>query len=160
MMREEVRVVAVTGDYAEVVGYRQSGCSGCHAKSSCTMLAGTAAAGQETRVLALNTVGAQVGDRVTLEISERQFLRASFLVYILPLVFLFLAAGVVKTILSPLVSEELADAGSALAGLVAMAVFFLWLRHHTHGPHAKGKFQPVIARLDGGGDTFHCDDLC
>ncbi|MBF0610423.1 MAG: SoxR reducing system RseC family protein [Magnetococcales bacterium] len=159
MMREEVRVVAVNGDYAEVVGQRQSGCSGCHAKASCSMMGGNRS-GEETRVWALNQAHAQVGEWVTLEISERQFLRASFLVYLMPLFFLFLAAAGVRTLMLPYGSEDMADGMAALAGLLAVALFFWWLRHHTHGPDAKGRFQPVIKKPDLVGNSFHCDDHC
>lgn len=128
MMREEGLVLALDGDYAIVSGWRKKGCGSCHAQSTCAALSG-GLGNREVQIRAHNTCHAEVGDRVMLEISERQFLNASFWVYIFPMLALLLVGGGATHLLEGMALEPgRADLLGALTGLAAMAGSFLLIR--------------------------------
>ena len=84
MMREEGTVIALEGDLAVVLGQRKKSCGNCAGESSCTTLS-VGAGKRENQFRAVNRAGAKVGERVVLEISEKVFLKASGMLYGLPL---------------------------------------------------------------------------
>ncbi|MBF0381362.1 MAG: SoxR reducing system RseC family protein [Magnetococcales bacterium] len=147
MLREEVLVVAVDGQYATVSSQRKSACGSCHAESSCNVLSGGKTK-QDTQIRAMNPVGALVGQRVLLEISEQQFLKASFLVYVLPVVSL-LFFGVFARYLAVKygVSPESAEGVGGLVGIIALVMTFFGLsklNHHIEGDDSR---RPVISKI-------------
>ena len=81
-------VIRVDGDTAWVTTTKTSACEGCAAKSSCTVLGG----GKEMEVEAVNNVGARVGQKVILYFQTSPLLKATFLLYVLPILFLILGA--------------------------------------------------------------------
>ena len=86
-MTREVQVRRVLdGGYAEVVMERPTACSG-----DCHHCAGGCTAAREIMVVrAKNLIGAKAGDVVLLELSARQLLKISLLVYFTPIVLFFL----------------------------------------------------------------------
>lgn len=83
MMQEQVGVVLeVSGSMAKVKATRHSDCENCGA-----------CPGNQAMVLeARNPVGAKPGQRVAFEVKEVNMLKAAFIVYMLPLVAIFLGA--------------------------------------------------------------------
>lgn len=112
-MRQFGEVVAVHGDMAKVKVVQHSACSGCHQKC------GMAHEMKEISVDARNLIAAEVGDKVLLELHHRQVLNAALMVYILPLLFLFIGVGIgtyyLDTELQALVVGLLGLGGSFLA---------------------------------------------
>ena len=90
-MIEERGIVRGREDsYALVETARQSLCGGCGA----TMLCGSLAGGKPVlTVRAKDPVGAEVGEAVTLGVSERAFLKTAFLIYLGPVLAL-LSVGI------------------------------------------------------------------
>ncbi|MBF0213696.1 MAG: SoxR reducing system RseC family protein [Magnetococcales bacterium] len=134
MIREEGIVVALEGDFAVVSGQRQKMCGTCHNSNTCTVLSG--GLGQRSiKIRARNACHARVGERVFIEISERTFLRASFLVYILPLVVLFAMVSWARFLIQTLGWSVDIEAFSALVGFVSLALTFYWLQRRSarHG---------------------------
>ncbi|MBF0271574.1 MAG: SoxR reducing system RseC family protein [Magnetococcales bacterium] len=147
MIREEGIVVALEGDYAVVSGQRQKMCGTCHNVNTCTVLSG--GLGQRSiKVHALNACHARVGERVFIEISERSFLRASFLVYILPLVVLFATVSWARYLMQTMAWQIDIEAFSALVGLLSLVVTFLWLRQRS-GRYDRGHREggPVVVEI-------------
>jgi len=120
-MTEVGTVVERTKDGEVVVEVgRSSACDACHAKGACFSTL------QERRTLmtAIDPIGVEVGDRVTLELDDRTFLRAVAVVYMIPLLMLIAGAAITYILLSgPAFAEsrDLASAGGALVG-VALGV--------------------------------------
>ncbi|MBT9175921.1 MAG: hypothetical protein DDT20_00223 [Firmicutes bacterium] len=86
-MRQVGEVMAVYGSTATVKVRKHSACAECRHK--CVM-------GHETKEVAVtadNRAQAEVGDTVSLELSDRQVLQAAFLIYIVPVLFLFAGVG-------------------------------------------------------------------
>lgn len=91
---ESGQVISVSGDQAWVQVLRQSACQSCSARHGCGQKAlATLSGGQSRQVRVSNRLGARPGDRVTLAIESSTLLRASLLVYALPLLLMVLAAG-------------------------------------------------------------------
>ncbi|WP_130471777.1 SoxR reducing system RseC family protein [Candidatus Magnetaquicoccus inordinatus] len=145
MLREEGVVVAVEGEYAIVANQRRGGCGGCHAEASCGAL--SAGSGrQSVGIRARNPLHAEVGERVVLEIAEGAMLRASFLVYGLPILALVLV-GVVARSLARAWGIGDSESVGALAGLLALAGTFYGLYLYNQRIENDERHQPVIARV-------------
>lgn len=87
MLEARARVVAVENGLAWVERPRQSACGSCATKGHCgTALLGDAlVGGQVSRIAVRDTLGVQAGDEVILGLPEEGMLRASLLLYGLPL---------------------------------------------------------------------------
>lgn len=93
MITERGRVIAVTGDQAWVQTLRLSACQSCSARAACGQRAlASVSGGRANQVRVANTLGASVGDEVSLAIAESALLRASLLVYALPLLLMVVGA--------------------------------------------------------------------
>ncbi len=102
-------VVKKCGTMCEVSVLRQSACGeNCaHCKGGCTPT--------DTIITAENMVGAEVGDRVILEVPDRAGIKAAALVYSLPIAVLIIALMTAKL-------SGMSDDAAALISLAAMAV--------------------------------------
>ena len=147
MLREEVLVVAVEGEYAMVSSQRKSACGSCHAEQSCSVLSGGGGK-RDTQIRAMNPVGAEVGQRVQLEVSESQFLKASFLVYVLPVISLIFFGVFIRYLAERFgVAPDQAEGIGGFAGVIALALTF-WglskLNDHIEGDDSR---RPVIRKV-------------
>lgn len=141
MITETGRVVAEKGNRVWVRTIRASACQSCTARSGCGQrVLAAATGGRANQVLVANTVGARVGDDVTIGIDEQALLGASLMVYALPLVLMVLAS----------IAGHQLSAGSdpaAMAGaVIGLATGFLisrqWQRHSGEG------FEPKLVRVN------------
>ncbi len=140
MIQESGEVIAVVGGDIWVQTIRQSVCQSCSARHGCgqKVLSG-ATSGRANQVRVANTLGARVGDTVIVEIDEALLLRASVLVYGVPLLFTVVAAVVAQSWIA-------ASDGVAITGAVAGMGFGFWLsrwvqKHHAH------QYQPRLAKV-------------
>ena len=93
MVTEQAVVVAVEGGRAWVEAQRLASCGGCESSASCGTSAFSKVVGNRSfRVEADNALGAKIGDRVTLTVSDRGLMRGAALLYLLPLLVLMFAA--------------------------------------------------------------------
>ncbi len=88
MATEEGIVHRTEATTAWITTTRSSACETCAAKGSCSTLE----RGEKMEVKALNTVQAQVGDRVAFSVQNRSLLKLAFLLYIFPILALFAGA--------------------------------------------------------------------
>ncbi len=149
MLETEGRVIALEAGMAWVESTRQGGCGSCAAKGSCgSQLLGEALAPSPqhqalSRVLAIDPLGVQVGDRVLLGISDEGGLRAAWMMYGLPL--FGLMSGLILA--QPLGDLWAILAGSAGMVLALLAVHF-WSNRQVQGEQT---IRPMIlARLAAG----------
>ena len=116
-------VKAVQGHMAVVLTRLEPECESCKAKDACTSLGG---GGANAEIKVRNTIGAEAGDLVTIAMKGSSLLKASFFVYMLPI--LALIGGIV---LGHLLSELTALDKNVLVaffGLLAFSGTFIWLR--------------------------------
>lgn len=120
-MEEEGRVTAVDGIYAFVTAKPSSACEGCSQKGVCHVLGGSG----DMIIKAANNVRANVGDRVMVAISSKTFLKASAVIYLLPVAAL-IAGGIFGRSVAPHLNLNIqAEAVSAIFGLIFLLVSFV-----------------------------------
>ncbi len=115
----EARIETLNGRWAEVrLTKAQGGCGRCHEKGGCggSVLSDPFRQARQTFTVE-NTLNAQVGDVVWLEIAEGATLRAAGLVYGLPLFSGLLGASLGTYLASPPVQDIYAT-GGLLVGLI------------------------------------------
>jgi len=116
-------VVEVKPGQALVETVRSGSCEQCGARHAC----GATGGGREARVWADDPVGVRPGERVVIAVPEGTVLRASFLVYLVPVLALVLGA-LVGDALAPSLGWS-ADLAAAGLGLGCMALAFLASRY-------------------------------
>lgn len=118
-MIEEMAVVVKTENHQVWVESRQSGaCAGCKQKASCSTSAIGSVIGKKT-VAVDSRISLRVGDEVIVAVDEGLVLKASLLLYLLPLMAMFAGAGITDWLLADISAHaELWVAGSALLGLL------------------------------------------
>lgn len=141
MIETEAIVVKVEHAVAYVQAERKSSCSGC-SESSCGTSVLANFFGQRTPLYrASNEVGAKVGDRVVVGMDESALFKGTLLLYLFPLLFLFVGAVAGGALA---VSAELKDGYSVAGALVGLVVGFLGLKFLSSKTGMGRRFQPVI----------------
>jgi sigma-E factor negative regulatory protein RseC len=151
-MLEEVGVIVrVEGNLAVVKTKRSSMCSGCHSGGFCTALGG----GSDMEVAAKNEVGGEVGDEVRVAVPSKAFLKASFLVYIVPVSALILGALLGRS-LAPFLSQGgNFEFVSVVFGLMLFVLSFFVMRIWTSGAKRREQYSPVISEILYGKGNLH-----
>ena len=142
-MKEEGIVVEVYGNLARVEAEKSSSCGGCGAKNFCKP-----GGGNSIIVEALNPIHAEPGERVRFEVTGRVLLQSSFLLYILPIVFLVIGAGLGGK-LAPLYPAYDKDALSALLGILFLVLGVFILNRAINYWSRKADLKPVITEVVG-----------
>ena len=123
MIEELAVVVKIENHQVWVESVQSSGCGGCQQKASCT----TNAIGSVLKKKSVPVdcdIQLKTGDEVVVAIDENLLLRASLLLYLMPLIALFTGAGIAEWMLPD--NDQYADlwiAGSALLSFLLS----LWL---------------------------------
>ncbi|BES72486.1 alginate biosynthesis regulator MucC [Marinobacter nanhaiticus D15-8W] len=143
MIEESGTVVALEGDEVWVQTIRQSSCGSCSARKGCGQGAlASITDGRANQVRVRNTCGAGVGDHVVLGIEESQLLRASLLVYALPLLGLLVGALVGAGLWPGL------DLAAIASGGLGLTAGFVTLKVVSGGRGQADYLRPVLLRID------------
>ena len=123
MIEELAVVIKIENHQVWVEAGQNSACGGCQQKASCT----TNALGSVLKKKSVpvdSGIQLKTGDEVMVAIDESLLLRASLLLYLLPLIALFTGAGIADWLLADnILYADLWIAGSALLSFL----FSLWL---------------------------------
>ncbi len=126
-MKTKAIVIALDGDYATVQTERTSACDGCHkAEEGGCSVCSLMASNRKIATRAKNTVGASIGDRVTVESETSRLLWYAALVFLLPI----LAAALlwcVTLLFNADVAWQIAGACIGFAG--AFVGIFFYSKH-------------------------------
>lgn len=129
-------VTELNDGMATVVFKRSKACGDCHA---CVSF-GTDQAQTELK----NTLGAKVGDRVSIELHSGSIFKASLILYGIPLAALLIGAVIGNTI---------SNLFTAIIGLGAAAVAFLIIRLLEPKFRRMGEFNPLMIEIVGHEET-------
>ena len=141
MIEEKARIVDVEPGFAWVETQRQSSCGQCAAKAGCgTSVIAKVVGNRMARLRALNPHSLKAGQEVVVGIAEHSFLRGALLVYLLPLLAMFVAAVFPSLIGIP------SDLVSVLSGLAGLAAGLLWLRGFGKRIADDADYQAVVLR--------------
>lgn len=148
MLEEQGRVIEVQAGFVWVETQRRSTCGACNLNGGCgTSVLSRVMGRRRTRVRALDSLGARVGEEVVIGIEDSMLLRGSLAVYAVPLLGL-LGGAVSGAALAPHWQWS-AEAGSILFGLAGLGVGVLWLAFHARRTRLDRRYQPVVLRRTG-----------
>ncbi len=126
---------------------RQTACGGCESRDGCgtSVLAGLFG-NKVVRVTVSNAIGANPGDQVIIGLNESDFSKASFTVYLLPLLALmgFAMAG---QWLAGFLQFDATEPWSVAGGLLGLVAALLWVRKRDLAACSEQP-QAVILRWD------------
>lgn len=125
-------VESIDGNYVNVRIKRESACGGNCADCSASCQSG----GQIVR--AVNKAGADVGNKVVMRMDTKKVLAAAFMVYILPIVSLFVVYGVVFSI----TADEIM---STVFSIISMCLFFTFM--HIADKKLKDKYTLIAVSV-------------
>lgn len=143
MFTEVGQVIAEEGDKVWVQTQSKTGCSSCKVSSTCGSGIVNKAFSHKVFVTPLkNTINAHINDEVEVGIPEDLVLKASLVVYLLPLIGLILALA-----LSSLMLPNLTELGSIMSATLGLIVGFLGVRWFAHRKSARQELQPVLLKI-------------
>ncbi len=156
VLKKTAVVRAIQGRMAVVVTTHESACKSCSAKDTCSVLGGT---GANREVRARNTIGAHIGDIVTISIGSSSFLKATFLVYMVPILAL-IGGLVLGFFVAKLLSINENVVVGVFSGLAVLGSFF-WLKKKGEKLSEKKEFVPqIISRQTSKKPTAPADLAC
>ena len=142
MIEESAVVVQIDNHQVWVESGANSACGGCLQKASCT----TNAIGSVLKKKSVpvdSDIQLKIGDHVMVAIDENLLLRASLLLYLVPLIALFAGAGIADGMLAD--NAKFADlwiAGSAILSFLVS----LWIINKTQSLLILSYARPVVVR--------------
>lgn len=127
----ETRAVVVQTDklFALVQANQASGCSACEGKGCGSGKLTQLFCSKPRYFKVANQINAVVGDEVIVSIREGAVLQGIFLVYLLPLLFLFAGATLAGSMATNVAERDGYTALGAVAGLVVGFLFARWFTH-------------------------------
>jgi len=134
-------VVKLDSTTAWVKTTRTSACKTCSAKSSCNAVE----SGKEMEVEAINEAGAQIGDRIIISIETASLLKASFLLYVFPIL-LMVAGAIIGQMSGPLFNID-PSAFSAVVGFLFFFISFWFVKSRGNRMARKNEYKPKIIRI-------------
>ena len=140
-LEEKGVVVEVRGEMAVVRAVPGSQCAGCGSAKYCHGGSG------EKTVEADNEIGARAGDSVVMTIQSGALLRASFRVYIIPVIGLLAGAGLTQLAVGRIAGPEAAGMAAGIGGLAGVILSVVVLRLSGKGGDREGGLRPRILRL-------------
>jgi sigma-E factor negative regulatory protein RseC len=142
MATEEGVVTRIESATTAWVKTTKSGaCKSCSARSSCHSLGG----GEETEVEAINQAGAQIGQKVVLSFDTSPLLKATFLLYMLPILTMMTGAFIGQQ-LAPNLNLDTSFL-SAIFGFLFFGLTLLFVRSKGNKMAKKDEYRPKIIRV-------------
>lgn len=119
------------------------GCGSCGCRGACQALGG----GTERKITALNRAGATVGDQVLITTGSGSFLKASFVVYLLPILALILGSVIGEKYGAQIWAAADPETVSVLVGLLCLGVSFMVIRLFNRRLSQNQEYYPVIEKV-------------
>ena len=141
MPTEEGVVIKLDSTTAWVTTTKTGACESCAAKSSCTAMGG----GKEMEVEAINVAGAKVGQKVVISFETSPLLKATFLLYMFPILFL-LAGALIGDKMAPYFNVD-ASALSVVTGFLLFGLAMLFVISKGNKMAKKDEYRPKIVRI-------------
>ncbi|NIO03347.1 MAG: hypothetical protein GTN74_01690 [Proteobacteria bacterium] len=149
-MIEETGIVTGLNEngFASVRVTGGEGCESCGCRGACQALGG----GNERKLTAINRAGATVGDQVVIRIGSGSVLKASFIVYLVPILALLLGSFVGARYSSQIWATGNPETVSVLTGLFCLGASFMAIRLYSNRLSQNQKYYPTIEKVIGRSD--------
>jgi sigma-E factor negative regulatory protein RseC len=141
MIEESAVVVKIENHQVWVESGQNSACGGCLQKASCAASA-VGSVLKKKPVPVDCDIQLKTGDRVMVAIDESLLLRASLLLYLVPLIALFTGASMADWLLDNMLYADLWIAGSAVLSFLVS----LWVINKAQGLLILSYARPVVVR--------------
>jgi len=138
---EEGIVIDVKGEIARIKTQKTGACESCSVQSSCHTFGG----GKDMEVDAINVAGARIGDRVVMGFETGSLVKASFLLYLLPILSM-MAGGFLGQEVAPVLGFNPAGL-SVGAAFLFLGLSFLFVKDKGHRMGRKESYKPKIIRI-------------
>ena len=147
MIEEEATVVAVEGDFAIINVARQSTCGQCAAAKGCgTSVFANWYGKRMNQMRVINPIQASVGDQVIVGMKEDALLKASLLIYLMPLVVMGAFAIIGRWLAGQLFHVDVSDAMLMLFAVVGLLLALYVVRQFQRRVQNNPDYHPVILR--------------
>jgi len=135
MEREEGMVIEITKELAKIQAGKHSDCKNC----------GACPGNNTAFIVAKNEIGAVPGQRVVFVVDESNSLKGAFIIFILPLLSIFLGAALGGYLAK--LAESPALPGRIIGGLIAFGLVAVFIKIFDHYVGQKAKSLPVITKI-------------
>ncbi len=142
MIEEEGIVVEVDGGVAKVAILKKSACESCAA-------AGVCHPGDQSYLEASNPLGAKKGQKVKVVVAPQVYLKATIILYGIPMAALVGAAILGKNLAMKYLGEANSDLWAFAAGMACMLVSFIFIRMYNKKVEKTQEYKPVIVEILG-----------
>lgn len=142
-MREEGIVVETYGEFAKVEAKRSASCEGCASKDTCKPNSNTSMI-----IEVINPINARVGDMICFEVEAGVLLKSTFVIYLMPVIFLLIGAwagGEISKIY-PLFKkgETLSVISGSLFFLISIFILISLNRYFSKSKKYKPKIKEIL----------------
>ena len=140
MSAETGTVIELVGNEARVVMNGTAACRSCSARQACSTLGGNS-----KTLMIKNTLNALPGDRIEFTIEEKGVIISSFIVYLLPLLFLIIGMAIGSSFYAQFVRDQ--DVAAMLGGLAGLCFSFILIKVFNPVFRKKTLFLPKMLRI-------------
>lgn len=141
MATEHGIVVKTEAGAAWVKTIKSGSCEGCSARGSCHSLSDRG----EMEVEAINEAGANVGDRIILSFETSSLLKATFLIYVFPILLLILGAAIGQE-MAPYLNFN-PSGFSAVIGFSFFTAAVLVVKFKANNLSKKNEYRPKVIKV-------------
>jgi sigma-E factor negative regulatory protein RseC len=140
-MIEEEGIVSETVDgMAKVAIMKKSACEQCAASGVCHP-------GDEDLMEAANPLGAKKGQKVKVVVAPQIYLKASIILYGIPMAVFIAGAIVAKNLAVNAGNEASSDLWAFIAGTACLIISFFFIRSYSKKVERTQKYKPVIVEI-------------
>jgi sigma-E factor negative regulatory protein RseC len=140
MIEEEGIVAEIVDGMAKVAVMKKSACEQCAASGVCHP-------GDQDLMEAANPLGAKKGQKVKIVVAPQIYLKASIILYGVPMAAFIAGAIIAKNLAIRAGNEAGSDLWAFLAGTVCLIVSFFFIRAYNNKVERTQKYKPVIVEI-------------
>jgi sigma-E factor negative regulatory protein RseC len=141
MANEEGIVIKTDSTTAWVKTTKTHACEACAARASCNVMGG----GKEMEVQAINHAGAKVGEKVVISFETSPLLKATFMLYVLPILFL-MAGAFIGNKMAPFFNFD-ASLLSVITGFLFFGLIVMFVKSKGNKMAKKDEYRPKIIKI-------------
>jgi len=140
MIEEEGIVAEIVDGMAKVAIMKKSACEQCAA-------AGVCHPGEQDLMEAVNPLGAKKGQKVKVVVAPQVYLKASMILYGIPMTVFIAGAIIAKNLAIRAGHEAGSDLWAFLAGTACLLASFFFIRSYSKKVERTQKYKPVIVEI-------------
>ncbi len=143
MIEEEGIVMETAGGMAKVSILAKSACEKCASAGVCHP------AGEDSYMEVTNPLGAKKGQKVKVVLAPQVYLKASIILYGIPMAIFIAAAIIGKNVGRTFAGEADSDLWAFFFGMTFMLVSFFFIRRYNNKVETTQEYKPVIVEILG-----------